>query len=61
MNYNRGLIRTLIVIIIALVILKIFFGFDAIKYVTSEDSKKFFSGIWNLVVIGWEYLIGIFS
>ena len=58
MNKESGLIRTIVLIIIGLVILKFFFDFDIVAYLESEQFGSFWSKAWGGIRAGWSYILG---
>jgi hypothetical protein len=57
-NYRRGFIKTIIVIIIALIILG-WFGFDVESIIKSDKVQKNLNYVWDIVVRLWDnYLAG---
>ncbi len=58
LNLNRGFIKTVIVIVIALIILG-YFGFDVESIIRSESVQRNLHYVWNVVVSIWDnYLVG---
>jgi hypothetical protein len=51
-----GLVKMVIVIIIAILIIS-YFGFNIQKIAESDTSKSNFSYVWSLVVWVWEYIL----
>lgn len=57
MKSKRGFIKTIILIIIALAVLKYFFDINVLDFVRSESFQKVFGTIWDIVVAIWnDYL-----
>jgi len=52
-NYNRGLIRTIIIIVIALIILG-YFGFDVQSIIQSDKVQGNLHYVWGIVVRIWD-------
>lgn len=57
-NDQKGLIRTIIIIIIAIVILS-YFGFDLKNIFTSEQVQKNLSYVWNFIVNIWTNYLSV--
>jgi hypothetical protein len=58
---NRGFISIIVIAIVAIVLLKIWFGFDFFKWLNTPEIKGFFLKIWDVVVVIWDkYLKEIF-
>ena len=55
-TYNRGLIKMIIVIIIAIIILS-YYGFDLKNIITSDQVQKNLSYVWGFVVALWDLFI----
>lgn len=57
-NYKRGLVRTIIIIVIALIILG-YFGFDVQSIIQSDNVQRNLHYVWDVVVRIWDnYLAG---
>ena len=56
-NKEAGLIKAIILVVIALLILKFAFDFDVVDYISGEEFKTFATGVWNAVKIGWAALL----
>ena len=52
---QKGLIKMIILIVVGLVVLKLFFQFDVVDYVSQEEFRSFAGAIWNIVVTIWEF------
>lgn len=59
MNKEKGLIRTIVLIIIGLVILKFVFDFDIVAYLESDEFRNFWLKSWGGIKTGWDYLLGL--
>lgn len=56
-NRNHGFIGTIILIIAALVLLKVWFDFDVFKWLNTPKVKEFFTEFWNFLNYVWgKYL-----
>lgn len=53
----RGFIKTIILIIIALALLKFVFNFDIIDFLKRPDVVEWFSKVWNFVNDLWDRFI----
>ncbi len=51
---KQGFIGLIIVIIVAIVLLKLWFDFDAIAWLKQPEVKGVFSDIWEVVLYVWE-------
>ncbi len=51
---KRGFITTIIIIIVAIVLLKVWLGFDIFKWLNQPPVKEFLLKIWAIIVEIWE-------
>ena len=51
---NRGIIGTIVLIIVAIVLLKFWFHFDIFTWFSKPEVKDFFSKIWDVVSMIWN-------
>lgn len=51
---NRGFISYIVVAIIAIVLLKVWFGFDLFKWLNTPEVKTFFFKIWDVILMIWN-------
>lgn len=51
---NRGFIASIVLIIVAIVLLKVWFDFDIFKWLNTPDIKNFFIKIWDIIVVIWN-------
>ena len=58
---ESGFIRLIIGIIIGLVLIKIFFDFDVVDYVGSEEFKNFSRGVWAGVKAVWMFILDTYD
>jgi len=58
---EKGFIKTIILVIIGFVILKYFFGFDAIAYLKSDDFLYYWNGVSAIFIKGWNFISGSFG
>lgn len=57
MKKNRGFIKTIIIIVVALALLKYFFDFDILEFLRSDAVKNVFGTIWHIISTIWnDYL-----
>lgn len=54
---EKGFIKLLILVLIALIAVRFLFDFDVIFYVSSEQFTSFARTIWRMVIIGWTGII----
>lgn len=59
---NKGFIGKIVLIIIAIILLKIWFDFDILKWFESEQAKSVMSSIKDFIVYIWDkYLLEVFQ
>lgn len=51
---TRGFVGTIVLIIIAIVFLKLWLGFDIFRWLNTPEVKTFFFKIWDIIRIIWE-------
>ncbi len=51
---KKGFISYIVIAIIAIVLLKVWFGFDFFKWLNTPDVKAFFYKIWDVLLIIWD-------
>lgn len=54
---NRGFIGSVVLIIVAIVLLKVWFHFDVFKWLNTPEIKNFLLKVWDIIVIIWENYI----
>lgn len=57
---ERGLIRLIVLIIIAILVLS-YFRIDLRKLVNSDLTQANFQYLWGYIVQGWEWLLGLWQ
>lgn len=55
---NKGFVRLVILIIIALIVLKLVFDVNVINYINSPKIQSLLSFLWSGLVMGWELFVG---
>gem|GEM_PF-3966057 len=58
---KRGFIKTLILIIIALALIKLVWDFDIVDFIKNPSIKAVLDAIWGILKPLWDFLKGIFS
>lgn len=53
-NFKRGIIGPIIVIIIAIVLLRVWLGFDIFKWLGTPEVKAVLLKIWGFIVVIWN-------
>lgn len=53
---NRGFIKTIIIVVIAIIILS-YYGIDLKKVITSDQVKANLAYVWNIIVNIWDLFI----
>lgn len=61
MKNDKGFLKTIILIIIALALIKLVWDFDILKYLNQEPIKAIWNAIVNLFSAIWNFLKGLFS
>ncbi len=51
---NRGFIASIVLVIVAIILLKVWFHFDVFKWLNTPEIKQFFLKIWDIIVIIWN-------
>lgn len=51
---KRGFIGTIVLVIVAIILLKVWFGFDLFKWLNQPAIKDFLVKIWDIVKMIWE-------
>ncbi|MEK7390756.1 MAG: hypothetical protein AAB635_01305 [Patescibacteria group bacterium] len=51
---TRGYIVSIVLVIVAIILLKVWFGFDLFKWLNSPEVKSFFAKIWEIISQIWD-------
>lgn len=51
---KRGFISYIVIAIIAIVLLKVWFGFDFFKWLNTPEVKVFFYKVWDILKLIWD-------
>lgn len=51
---KRGYIVSIVLVIVAIILLKVWFGFDLFKWLNSAEVKSFFARIWEIISMIWD-------
>ncbi len=51
---KEGFISMIVLVVVAIVLLRVWFDFDVFKWLNTPDVKEFFFKVWDFAVMVWE-------
>ncbi|WKZ26753.1 MAG: hypothetical protein QY304_01470 [Candidatus Paceibacterota bacterium] len=61
MKKQKGFLKTIILIIIALALLKLVWDFDIVEFINKPFVKAIWETIWSIIGPLWDFIKGLFS
>lgn len=60
-DQNKGFIRSVVAVVIALIVLA-YFGYDVREYINFEKAGRFLLDIWNnYILVAYRYIVALFT